>query len=121
MYESKLELPSEVWVKIFSFLDFETLHKTLVHVCKDWKALIKDDPTFSTHVILKPPLKDINSIKPLPWSHFMAKRGDIRSQSPWIGGSLDYQVGPHWMCQHVDHLTKMATSTNGKKIRNHQY
>ena len=50
----------------------------------------------------------------------MAKRGDIRAQSPWIGGSLDYQVGPHWMCQHVDHLTKMATSTNGNKIRNYQ-
>ena len=44
----------------------------------------------------------------------MAKRGDIMCQSPWIGDSLDRNVGPQWLCQHVDHLIKMANSTMGK-------
>jgi len=75
---------------------------------RNWRDWIQEDPGTAGHLIVKPPLKPV---KPVPWSHMMAKRGDIASQSPWIGGNLARQIGPQWLCQHVDHLTKMANST----------
>ena len=75
---------------------------------RNWRDWIQEDPGTAGHLIVKPPLKPV---KPLPWSHMMAKRGDLFSQSPWIGDNLARQIGPQWLCQHVDHLTKMANST----------
>ena len=74
----------------------------------NWRDWIQEDPCTVGHLIVRPPLKPV---KPLPWSHMMAKRGDLFSQSPWIGDNLARQIGPQWLCQHVDHLTKMANST----------
>ena len=52
---------------------------------RNWRDWIQEDPGTAGHLIVKPPLKPV---KPLPWSHMMAKRGDLFSQSPWIGGNL---------------------------------
>ena len=51
----------------------------------NWRDWIQEDPGTAGHLIVKPPLKPV---KPLPWSHMMAKRGDLFSQSPWIGDNL---------------------------------
>ena len=40
----------------------------------NWRDWIQEDPGSAGHLIVKPPLK---TVKPVPWSHMMAKRGDI--------------------------------------------
>ena len=41
---------------------------------ENWRDWIQEDPGSAGHLIVKPPLKPV---KPVPWSHMMAKRGDI--------------------------------------------
>ena len=43
----------EIYKKIFILLDTETLRETATLVCKEWHDFIKNDPHFSSHLIVK--------------------------------------------------------------------
>jgi len=53
--QEKMEfsLPEEMWFKIWSDLDFETLQKTCVLVCQGWFKNIRDDGRLSGQLSLK--------------------------------------------------------------------
>ena len=53
--QEKMEfsLPEEMWFKIWSELDFETLQKTCVLVCQAWFKNIRDDGRLSGQLSLK--------------------------------------------------------------------
>ena len=55
--EMMTQFPVEVWTTIFSYLDFETLQKKTILVCKHWHEMIRCDPFLSGHMALHPPLK----------------------------------------------------------------
>ena len=55
--EMSTQFPVEVWTTIFSYLDFETLQKKTILVCKFWFEMIRSDPFLSGHLALHPPLK----------------------------------------------------------------
>ena len=46
-------LPAEMWFKIWSDLEFETLQKTCVLVCQGWFKNIRDDARLSSQLSLK--------------------------------------------------------------------
>ena len=46
-------LPAEMWFKIWSDLEFETLQKTCVLVCQGWFKNIRDDARLSGQLSLK--------------------------------------------------------------------
>ena len=51
----------------------------------------------------------------------MAKRGDSMTMSVLkTAGNLAQQIAPHliltYLCQHIDHLTRMTNSTKGNYI-----
>jgi len=58
------ELPIEIWTKIFSFLDYESLQDNAILVCKDWYKIIRSNSNLSgrlvLHLPMKPPNMDIN-------------------------------------------------------------
>jgi len=58
--EMSTQFPVEVWTTIFSYLDFETLQKKTILVCKLWYAMIRSDPFLSGHLALHPPLKPLD-------------------------------------------------------------
>ena len=43
----------EVYKKIFLMLETKTLRETATLVCKEWHDFIKNDPHFSSHLIIK--------------------------------------------------------------------
>ena len=59
-------LPKEIWIHIFSFLDFESLQKRSTLVCQNWLAIIRNDCYLSGELRLNYNQKlmssDINSV-----------------------------------------------------------
>ena len=61
---SDINLPTEVWIHTWSFLDFETVQKTCTLVSKGWLSKIRNSTRLSGEVILKLEncnVKDINN------------------------------------------------------------
>ena len=50
---TKMLTLQEIYKKIFILLDTETLRETATLVCKEWHDFIKNDPHFSSHLIVK--------------------------------------------------------------------
>ena len=48
-----LNLPNEIWQKIFSYLEFDQLQKNAALVCKGWFDIVRNDCTLSGHVSLR--------------------------------------------------------------------
>ena len=58
-----LELPKEIWVKIFGYLDFKSLQHDATRVCKYWFEIIRNDSTLSGKVAISAICNsEINSI-----------------------------------------------------------
>ena len=59
-------LPKEIWIHIFSFLDFESLQKKSTLVCRNWFEIIRNDCYLSGELRLNYKQKmmssDINSV-----------------------------------------------------------
>ena len=47
------KIPIEIWEKIFRMLDTHSVRYTAKLVCKKWNAIIKGDPSISSHVMIK--------------------------------------------------------------------
>ena len=47
-----IELPQEIWVKIFGYLDFMSLQHNATRVCKDWFHIIRNDVNLSGKLTL---------------------------------------------------------------------
>ena len=56
--EDLLSLPIEVWIQIWSFLDFDTLQKKCTRVSKKWFQEIRDSPSLSGEMKLKTTLNE---------------------------------------------------------------
>ena len=56
--EDLLSLPIEVWVQIWSLLDFDTLQKKCTRVSKKWFQEIRDSPNLSGEMKLKTTLNE---------------------------------------------------------------
>ena len=56
--EDLLSLPIEVWIQIWSFLDFDTLQKKCTRVSKKWFNEIRDSPSLSAEMKLKTTLNE---------------------------------------------------------------
>ena len=57
--------PKEIWVKIWSLLDFKTLQKSCTVVCKNWREGIRGNASLSDHMTLnneQKSLEDINEV-----------------------------------------------------------
>ena len=88
------ELPEEVWTIIFSYLDFESLQKKTVLVCKDWYEIIRSNSNLSGHLVLHPPMKkmDIDYLN-----------------------SLEFDLGPEGQAaRHFDYNIALQTASLGK-------
>ena len=48
-----ISLPTEVWLKIFGYLDFDTVQKEATLVCREWLAIIRN--SLSGHMVLRTP------------------------------------------------------------------
>ena len=51
--EDLLSLPIEVWIQIWTLLDFDTLQKKCTRVSKKWFQEIRDSPSLSAEMKLK--------------------------------------------------------------------
>ena len=56
--EDLLSLPIEVWIQIWSLLDFDTLQKKCTRVSKKWFQEIRDSPNLSGEMKLKTTLNE---------------------------------------------------------------
>ena len=56
--EDLLSLPIEVWIQIWSLLDFDTLQKKCTRVSKKWFQEIRDSPSLSAEMKLKTTLNE---------------------------------------------------------------
>ena len=57
--------PKEIWVKIWSLVDFKTLQKSCTVVCKNWREGIRGNASLSDHMTLnneQKSLEDINEV-----------------------------------------------------------
>ena len=62
---TKIRLPTEIWIHIWSFLDFNTLQKICILVSKEWFCKIRNSATLSGEMILRLEnrnAKDINNV-----------------------------------------------------------
>ena len=62
---TKIRLPTEIWIHIWSFLDFNTLQKICVLVSKEWFRTIRNSARLSGEIILRLEnrnAKDINNV-----------------------------------------------------------
>ena len=62
---TKIRLPTEIWIHIWSFLDFDTLQKICILVSKEWFCKIRNSATLSGEMILRLEnrnAKDINNV-----------------------------------------------------------
>ena len=41
--ENRPQLPDEVWIKIFGYLDLKTIHFVVSFVCKRWLTIVRND------------------------------------------------------------------------------
>ena len=65
MESSEINLPTEVWIHIWSFLDFNTCHKICSRVSKEWLYKIRNSTRLSGEMVFrleKQSVKDINEI-----------------------------------------------------------
>ena len=62
--KTMIHTPEEILVYIFQFLDFVTLQKVAILVCKSWFELIRSNQTLSGQLNFKPGLNvsDMNTI-----------------------------------------------------------
>ena len=63
--EDLLSLPIEVWIQIWSLLDFDTLQKKCTRVSKKWFQEIRDSPNLSGEMKLKTTLNENKA----SWGH----------------------------------------------------
>ena len=56
--EDLLSLPIEVWIQIWTLLDFDTLQKKCTRVSKKWFQEIRDSPSLSAEMKLKTTLNE---------------------------------------------------------------
>ena len=57
--------PKEIWVKIWSLVDFKTMQKSCTVVCKNWREGIRGNASLSDHMTLnneQKSLEDINEV-----------------------------------------------------------
>ena len=62
---TKIRLPTEIWIHIWSFLDFNTLQKISILVSKEWFCKIRNSARLSGEMILRLEnrnAKDINNV-----------------------------------------------------------
>jgi len=62
---TKIRLPTEIWIHIWSFLDFNTLQKICILVSKEWFCKIRNSARLSGEIILRLEnrnAKDINNV-----------------------------------------------------------
>ena len=62
---TKIRLPTEIWIHIWSFLDFNTLQKICILVSKEWFCRIRNSAKLSGEMILRLEnrnAKDINNV-----------------------------------------------------------
>ena len=62
---TKIRLPTEIWIHIWSFLDFNTLQKICILVSKEWFCKVRNSERLSDEIILRlenRSAKDINNI-----------------------------------------------------------
>ena len=70
--EKMYELPEEIWTQIFSFLPFETLHKTCTLVSSKWFEMIRKTSRFSKKLLAFS--SDVmNDIKPEDFNEFLLR------------------------------------------------
>ena len=48
-----VDLPEEVWVHIFEYLDYKSLQCIAVQVCKEWLSIIRNDCNLSGELKIK--------------------------------------------------------------------
>ena len=85
-------IPKEIWVKIWSLLDFKTLQKSCTVVCKNWFDGIRGNASLSDQMVLnneQKSLEDINQVL----SHWEALR-IVRMSSEMANVDL-LQLAPH--------------------------
>ena len=85
-------LPKEIWVKIWSLVDFETLQKSCTVVCKDWRVSIRGNASLSDQMTLnnkQMSLEDINEVL----SHWETLK-IVRMSSEMSNDEL-LQLAPH--------------------------
>ena len=51
------ELLIEIWTKIFTYLDYESLQKNAVLVCKNWFEIIRSNSKLSGRLVLHLPMQ----------------------------------------------------------------
>ena len=47
------QLPREIWVTIFGYLDFKSLQHNATRVCKEWFRIIRNDTNLSGELTLR--------------------------------------------------------------------
>ena len=57
---TKNRLPTEIWIHIWSFLDFNTLQKIFILVSKEWFCNIRNSARLSSEIVLR--LENRNAI-----------------------------------------------------------
>ena len=93
-----ISLPTEVWLKIFGYLDFDTVQKEATLVCREWFSMIRNNNILSGHMVLRTP-SDIWAYamsleKNSSDSFSVAKAADILDSSRWQTGDALRRQGP---------------------------
>ena len=84
--------PKEIWVEIWSQVDFGTLQKSCTLVCKDWFGGIRGSTSLSSHMAFNNRQKSIEDINQL-LSHWEKLR-IVRMSSEMSNDEL-LQLAPH--------------------------
>ena len=88
-----VQLPIEIWTGIFSCLDYESLQKNAILVCKDWYKIIRNNSNLSGRLVLHLPMKPPNV-------ELLLETTDID--------------GPGQQAGKFDYMTTMLTASSGK-------
>ena len=92
------ELPIEIWTKIFSYLDYESLQDNATLVCKEWFEIIRNSSNLSGRLVLHLPMKPPNM------DMYM--------------GFMDIE-GPGRQAGQFDCMTSTLTASSGKFLWDH--
>ena len=104
-------IPKEIWVEIWSLVDFRTLQKSCTLVCKDWFGGIRGSTSLSSHMAFNNRQKSIEDINQL-LSHWEKLR-IVRMSSEMSNDEL-LQLAPHPSLEKIIFPKKFETGIWGK-------
>ena len=107
MEDNVVELPQEIWILIFKYLDFKTLQCKAILVCKKWFELIRSNSTLSGEFTLNTQVASEIEFLLSNWKKLKVLRSPIlvkkceKEQLIDFGVELDFQNVNLKACKHL--------------------